>query len=243
MIVLHCSCCCPRQFNPCLLWSSFCSWYLRLLERFFAWYGEGIAKHPLITIQVCLVFVSVCSVGFLWFQSENRTEKLFIPQSSKAIDDLNTAEKYFRVKIREEIILLVASSDHLNVLSPECLKQAFKAHKAVMGLDSYLDFCVTLTGSKSKSPEDCMMISPLEFVQFNERKLNGKDLKQVQQELGKAYNSTVLMRNGRPFWYNFNRMFGVANRRHGSITDAKALQMVYLIRDPNDDDGNEDILS
>ena len=243
MSVLHCSCCCPRQFNPCLLWSSFCSWYLRLLERFFAWYGEGIAKHPLITIQVCLVFVSVCSLGFFWFQSENRTEKLFIPQSSKAIDDLNTAEKYFPVKIREEIILLVASSDHPNVVSPECLKQAFKAHKAVMEVDSYLDFCVTLSGSKSKSPDDCMMINPLEFVQFNESKLNGKDLKQVQHDLSKAYNDTVLMRNGRPFWYNFNRMFGDANRRHGSITDAKALQMVYLIRDPTDEDRNVDILS
>ncbi|XP_078372535.1 patched domain-containing protein 3-like [Oculina patagonica] len=237
------SCCCPRKFNPCLLWSSFCSWYLRLLERFFAWYGEAIAKHPLITIQICIVFVSVCSVGFVWFQTENRTEKLFIPQSSKAIADLNTAEKYFRVKIREEIILLVASSDHPNVLSPECLKQAYKAHKAVMELESYSDFCVTLSGNKSKSPDDCMMINPLEFVEFKESKLNGKDLKQVQQELNKAYNDTALMRNGRPFWYNFNRMFGGANREHGGITDAKALQMVYLIRDPSDEDGNKNILS
>ncbi|KAL9968888.1 hypothetical protein ACROYT_G021032 [Oculina patagonica] len=236
------SCCCPRQCNPCLLWSSFCSWYLRLLERFFAWYGEGIAKHPLITIQVCIVFVSVCSVGFVWFETENRTEKLFIPQSSKALDDLNTAEKYFRVKIREEIILLVASSDHPNVLSPECLKQAFEAHKAVMDLESYLDFCVTLSGNKSKSPDDCMMINPLEFVQFNESKLKGKDLKQVQQDLDKAYNDTALMRNGRPFWYNFNRMFGKANREGGSITDAKALQMVYLMRDPSGEDENEKII-
>ncbi len=34
------------------------------LLRFF-WYSEKIAKHPLITIQLCIVFVSVCSVGFL----------------------------------------------------------------------------------------------------------------------------------------------------------------------------------
>ena len=167
---------------------------------------------------------------------------MFIPQSSKAIDDLNTAEKYFRVKVREEIILLVASSDHPNVVSPECLKQAFKAHNAVMELESYSDFCVTLTGSKSKSPDDCMMINPLEFVQFNESKLNGKVLKQVQQELNRAYNSTVLMRNGRPFWFNFNRMFGDVSRERGSITDAKALQMVYLMRDPNEEDDNEKVL-
>ena len=224
------------------MWSSFCSWYLRLLERFFAWYGERIAKHPLITIQVCLVFVSVCSVGFVWFQAESRTVKLFIPQSSKSIEDLDTAEKYFRVKIREEIVLLVASPGHPNVLAPECLKQAFEAHNAVKELESYSDFCVTLSGNKSKSQDECMMINALEFVQFNESKLDGKDLQQVQRELEKAYNSTALMRNGRPFWYNFNRMFGDANREGGSITEAKALQMVYLIHDPSDDETNEKII-
>ncbi len=182
-------------------------------------------------------------MGFVWFQSENRTEKLFIPQSSKAIDDLNTAEKYFRVKFREEVILLVSTSDHPNVLSPDCLRQAFKAHNAVMELELYSDFCVTLSGNKAKSPDDCMMINPLEVLQFNESKLNGKDLKQVQEDLAKAYNdTTMLMRNGRPFWYNFNRMFGNANQKHRSISDAKALQLVYLMRDPSEEDGNEKVL-
>ena len=213
-----------------------------MLERFFAWYGGGIAKHPLITVQLCLVFVGVCSVGFAWFQSENRTEKLFIPQTSKSIDDLNTAEKFFRVKIREEIIVLVASPGHPNVLAPECLKQAFEVHNTVMELESYSEFCVTLTGNKSSSPDECMMINALEFVQFNESNLDGKNLKQVQHELAKAYNNSALMRNGRPFSYNFNRMFGNANRRPGSITDAKALQMVYLIRDPSDEDENKRVL-
>ena len=197
----------------------------------------------MLTIQICLVFVSVCSVGLVWFQSEKRTEKLFIPQSSKAIDDLNTAEKFFRVKFREEIILLVATSDHPNVLSPDCLRQAFKAHNAVVELELYSDLCVTLSGNKAQSPDDCMMINPLEVLQFNETELNSKDLKQVQEELTKAYNDTTMaMRNGRPFWYNFNRMFGDANRRHGSIIDAKALQLVYLIRDPSDEDENEKVL-
>ena len=189
------------------------------------------------------MFVSVCSVGFVWFQTENRTVELFIPQSSKAIDDLNTAEKYFRVKFREEIILFEASSDHPNVLDPECLKQTFQVHNAVMELESYLDVCVTLSGNKSKSPNDCMMINPLEFVQFNETKLDSiKDLKEAQQELDKAFKGTRLMRNGRPFWYNFNRMFGDVSREKGSMTGAKALQMVYAMRDPSDEDEIEKVL-
>ena len=153
------------------------------MERFFDWYGGGIAKHPLITIQLCIIFVSVCSVGFIWFQTENRTVNLFIPQTSQAIDDLDRAEKYFPLRIREEIVLLEASSDLPNVLEPECLKQAFKAHNAVMEVESYLDFCVTLSGNKSKSQDDCVMVTPLEFVQFNESKLDGKDLPAIRQDL------------------------------------------------------------
>jgi len=181
-------------------------------------------------------------VGFIWFQTENRTVKLFIPQSSQAIDDLDTAEKYFRLKIREEIVLLEASSDRSNVLDPDCLRQAFKAHTAVMGVESYLDFCATLSGNKSKSQDDCMMVNPLEFVQFNESKLDDKDITDVQRDLDKAFNDTALMRNGRPFRLSFNRMFGSVKRDRGSIVSAKALQMVYIMRDPSDEDENEKVL-
>ena len=212
------------------------------MERFFVCYGGAIAKHPLITIQICIVLVSLCSVGFIWFQTENRTVKLFIPQSSQAIDDLDRAEKYFRLKIREEIVLLEASSDRPNVLEPDCLRQAFKAHTAVMEVESYLDFCATLSGNKSKSQDDCMMVNPLEFVQFNESKLDDKDITDVQQDLDKAFNDTALMRNGRPFRLSFNRMFGSVKRDRGSIVSAKALQMVYIMRDPSDEDENEKIL-
>ena len=212
------------------------------MERFFVCYGGAIAKHPLITIQICIVLVSLCSVGFIWFQTENRTVKLFIPQSSQAIDDLDRAEKYFRLKIREEIVLLEASSDRPNVLEPDCLRQAFKAHTAVMEVESYLDFCATLSGNKSKSQDDCMMVNPLEFVQFNESKLDDKDITDVQQDLDKAFNDTALMRNGRPFRLSFNRMFGSVKRDRGSIVSAKALQMVYIMRDPSDEDENEKVL-
>lgn len=190
------------------------------------------------------MFVSVCSVGFVWFQSETRTEKLFIPQDSKSINDLEIAEKYFRVKIREEIILLVALPGNQNILSPECLRQAFQAHNAVIELESYTNFCVTLSANKSRSPEECVMINPLEFLQFNESKLSGKDPTQIQHELSKAYNDTSsLMRNGRPFWFNFNRMFGDAIRKDGIVTEAKVLQMIYLIQDPSDDETNEKVLA
>ena len=210
------------------------------MERFFGWFADRIARHPLIVISICLAFVSVCAVGFVWFQSENRTVKLFIPQQSRAIDDLNTAEKYFRVKVRQEIILLVASSDHPNVLAPDCLRQAFKAHRAI---GDYSDFCVTFSGEKASTEDDCMIINPLEFLQLNESSLDGKTLEQVQEDITTGYKSSSrLMRNGRTFFYNFKRTFGGVNWKDGNITGAKALQMVYLMNDPTDDKENNKVL-
>ena len=225
------------------MWSSFCSWFVRRLEHFFGWFGEGIAKHPLFTIPVCLVFVSICSVGFVWLKAENRTEKLFIPQDSQAIKDLDVADKYFRLKIREEIILLVASSDSGNVLTRDCLEQALEAHEAVVKLKSYSEVCATLSGETAKSPEDCMMVNPLELFQFEKSKLNVSD-SQIQANVTSEYTKPSLFttRNGRPFRYNFNRMFGDVTEDGGKITGAKALQMVYIVRDPSEEEANKEVL-
>ena len=50
------------------------------------------------------------------------------------------------------------------------------------------------------------------------------------------------MRNGRPFRLNFNCMFGSVKQEGGSIVSAKAIQMVYSMRDPSDEDENEKVL-
>lgn len=215
---------------------------MRLLEQFFGRLGEGIAKHPLFTIPVCLVFVSICSVGFVWLKAENRTEKLFIPQDSQAIKDLDVAEKYFRLKIREEIILLVASSDSKNALTGDCLEQALDAHDAVVTLKSFLEVCATLSGETAKSPEDCMMINPLEFFNFEKSSLNVSDSQILAKINSKLKNRNLVMRNGRPFSYNLNRIFSEVAQDADNITGAKALQMIYVVRDPSEEQENQEVL-
>ncbi|XP_073238432.1 patched domain-containing protein 3-like [Porites lutea] len=232
---IHLSGYCASKFSPCFWWSRFCRWLMTQLERFFGWFGEGIAKHPLIIISICLVFVSVCSVGFVWFKAKNRGVDLYIPQGSRSMKDLDRAEKYFRLKAREEIVLLTASPYHLNVLDPDCLREAFKAHRAVMELESYSQFCVTLSGDKAKTQDDCMIINPLEFLQFNESNLDNKTLDEILGKITKAYDSSSpLTRNGRTFSYNFKRTFGGTTPPDRPIKKATALQMVYLMNDFSD---------
>ena len=174
-------------------------------------------------------------MGFVWFKAKNRAVDLYIPQGSRSMEDLERAEKYFRLKAREEIVLLTASPGHLNVLAPDCLREAFKAHRAVMELESYSQFCVTLSGDKAKTQDDCMIINPLEFLQFNESNLDNKTLDEILGKITKAYDSSSpLTRNGRTFSYNFKRTFGGTTPPDRTIKKATALQMVYLMNDFSD---------
>ena len=58
-------------------------------------------------------------MGFVWFKAKNRAVDLYIPQGSRSMEDLERAEKYFRLKAREEIVLLTASPGHPNVRACE----------------------------------------------------------------------------------------------------------------------------
>ena len=174
-------------------------------------------------------------MGFVWFKAKNRAVDLYIPQGSRSMEDLERAEKYFRLKAREEIVLLTASPGHPNVLARDCLRQAFKAHRAVMELESYSQFCLTLSGDKAKTQDDCMIINPLEFLQFNESNLDNKTPDEILGKITKAYDSSSpLTRNGRTFSYNFKRTFGSTTPPDRTIKNATALQMVYLMNDFSD---------
>ena len=178
---------------------------------------------------------------------ENRTEKLFIPQNSKSMQDLNTAEKYFPVRFREEIVLLVASLDPPDIINRVCLEEALEVHQAVVELKSYSELCLTLSGAEAKNPKECMMINPLEIFQFDKGNLNRTD-SQLKEKVSKEYMNTMspqglfVMRNGRSFRYNFERMFGKVGKEGENITGAQALQMIYYMRDPSDEDSNVKIL-
>ena len=61
--------------------------------------------------------------------------------------------------------------------------------------------------------------------------------------MNNAYESTsILTRNGRPFQFSLNRAFGSVSRKGGRITGARAIQLIYVIRDPEDENASKEIL-
>lgn len=182
-------------------------------------------------------------MGFLWLKVESRTVKLFIPQESRAIKDLNTAEKFFRLKVRKEGIILLARPGQPNVLAPNCLREAYDIHTQILQLKSYSEYCLTLSGDKANSLEDCVTINPFEI--FQGRNFDEKTLVEIQLEVNRALkNKSLIMRNGQLFKFNFKQIFGEAKRSRdgGHVTGARSLQLHYFVSDPAGDDLGKKVL-
>lgn len=233
--------CSRHRFNPCHRWSVFCSQFVRLLQVSFVKLGENIATHPVIFLVSCILFASFCAAGFLWLEMESRTEKLFIPQKSRAIDDLNMAERFFRVRVRKEGIILVGRQEHQNVLAPACLNEAFNIHNQIMQLNSYSDYCLTLSGKKAGSLDDCVTVDPFEI--FLNKNFDEKSLTEIQENVTRALvNTSLLMRNGQLFVFNFKQIFGDVRMRKDLVLGARALQLHYFFRDPAEEDLSKKML-
>lgn len=227
----------------CDKWSALCSRFIRLLQHLVGFLGENIAGHPVACMAICIFFVLFCAVGFLWLKTESRTEKLFIPQDSRAINDLNRAEKFFRLKVRVAGVILVAHAENPNILAPECLAEAQNIHSQIITLKSFTEFCLTLSGQKASSLNNCVTIDPFQI--FQDRNFSNKSLIQIQAEINIAFNNTrLLMRDGQLFLRNFPQIFGDVTKQtsNRTITGARAMQLKYLIRDPPEDDVNKKVL-
>nr|XP_058968689.1 patched domain-containing protein 3-like [Pocillopora verrucosa] len=232
-----------HRCSLCDKWSALCSRFIRLLQHLVGFLGENIAGHPVACMAICIFFVLFCAVGFLWLKTESRTEKLFIPQDSRAINDLNRAEKFFRLKVRVAGVILVAHAENPNILAPECLAEAQNVHSQIITLKSFTEFCLTLSGQKASFLNDCVTIDPFQI--FQDRNFSNKSLIQIQAEINTAFNNTrLLMRDGQLFQRNFPQIFGDVTKQtsNRTITGARAMQLKYLIRDPPEDDVNKKVL-
>lgn len=232
-----------HRCSLCDKWSALCSRFIRLLQHLVGFLGENIAGHPVACMAICIFFVLFCAVGFLWLKTESRTEKLFIPQDSRAINDLNRAEKFFRLKVRVAGVILVAHAENPNILAPECLAEAQNIHSQIITLKSFTEFCLTLSGQKASSLNNCVTIDPFQI--FQDRNFSNKSLIQIQAEINTAFNNTrLVMRDGQLFLRNFPQIFGDVTKQtsNRTITGARAMQLKYLIRDPPEDDVNKKVL-
>jgi len=222
--------------TPYSAWTSFCNWLHNVLEKLFGTMGEVISTHPFTTIVVAILIVGVCSIGFLWLTPENRTSKIFVPQNSKSVQDLNKANTFFQMKLRQEQIIIVPRRGE-DILDIKCLKEALEIHRMVENLTGYVDICSMRSGLMARSKEFCIAINPLELFNFNE-----ENFVNVTGKLTEAFTSPgFMMSNGRPSFLNMPKMFGgiSKNKSTNEFVSAQALKLTYFLEEPESGENSD----
>ena len=203
-----------------------------MLENLFGAMGEIISNHPFITIAVSILIVGLCSFGFLWLNPEDRTTKIFVPQNSKSFQDLNKANKFFKLKLRQEQVIIVPKHGE-DILVVECLKEALQVHHMVVNLTGYADVCSSRPGLTAKSKKLCLAINPLELFNFS-----AENFVNITGKLSAALNCPgLMMQNGQPSCLNMPKMFaGLSeNKLSNEVLSAQALKITYYVDEPNND--------
>ncbi|KAG5176686.1 patched family-domain-containing protein [Tribonema minus] len=130
----------------------------RVSQRAFYRAGYWIATHRVVTLAVTLLIALACCIGFLNIQSETAGIKLWVPQSSKSKQDLDTMEDNSKSKQDLDAMedafgkadadaqLLFVAPKGANVLTLANVAQIWSAYDAVVAVtagegESYEDLC------------------------------------------------------------------------------------------------------
>lgn len=117
--------------------------------------GSYVGSMPRKTIAASIILAVLMGYGFSSWETENRNEKLWIPQDTTAAIETEMYEGYFPSSSRFNQLILQSSSSENNVLSKDSLEEAMALHKkietGVVVIDdmnkTFADICTQAGGS------------------------------------------------------------------------------------------------
>ena len=188
------------------------------MGRFFSALGELVANYPLVIILVCFLVMFALASGFAFIDTENRTEKLYIPQNSESISNLNKAKDYgfYRPSRLTEVIII--SNDGSNVLTKDCFQDALLLHEVITNISGYTELCLPLVkGLKPVVSSQCLTEEPLGIFNFS-----SNEFERLLFTLNNLQTSKIGL---------FRRVFGEMLRNtSGQIISAKAMRLIYHLK-------------
>ena len=195
-----------------------CRLYNRLIESFFAALGELVANYPLVIILGCFVIMLALASGFAFIDTENRTEKLYIPQNSQSISNLNKAKDYGFYRPSRLTEVIISNNEGSKVLTKDCFQDALLLHEVITNISGYIELCLPLVkGLKPVVSNQCLTEEPLGLFNFT-----SNEFERLLFTLNKHQTSRIGL---------FRRVFGKMLRNtSGQIISAKAIRLIYHLK-------------
>jgi len=92
--------------------------------------GFQVGLKPKLSLVFAILLTAICGAGFSRFETEDRADKLWVPQNTIAENEKNLNDKYFPSESRFNSIIVQATNDE-NVLSKQVLLDAMKMHNEI----------------------------------------------------------------------------------------------------------------
>ena len=218
-----------RRLGVWTKWASLCRHINHTLEGLFTRLGFVISKRPLPTIIVGLLLCLLLTAGFSQYRLIQRSEDLYLPQSSQALKDLNRVEEHFPMRYKMESFIILPRKGNPLALTDEIFRTALEIHEGIISIPGFEDVCV-----KNPRSQTCIYLSPLEFFDYDTNKMDN-----VSETLNMIYNNPrILASNGRQGFTNFKNYFSYFkfDDNTKTIISAEALKVEYLVKDPTNND-------
>ena len=208
-----------------IFWYKLCGKLDNIFSRFYYHVGYQVASRPYLAIVMGIITSVLLGLGFLRFHEVNRVEKLYIPQQSQAMKDLNRGSEHFLLKARPEEFILKYENDQ-SVLEPQIFKSALDIHNDIININGLNDICI-----KVELHHKCFTQSPLALFNFTKEQMNN-----VKQILTKYINSNNSLLNGRSWRMLYPNILGdfEINMHTGNIS-AKSIRVQYFLKYPDNE--------
>lgn len=206
-------------------WFRVCEHLNKAFERFYYKLGYVIASRPKLFIGVSIVTCLLFCTGFARFHELNRVEKLYIPQNSQAMIDLNRGSRNFPLKARQEEFILKYHDNNRQAIDKNLLTRSLDVDLSIVMIPGYKNVCMT------NKTAYCITLSPLEMFDFNKSEVS-KGVERVDE----LYATNALLDNGRSTRMLYHQFFG--DFKEDDITGhltAESIRVQYLLRYPEND--------
>lgn len=195
--------------------------------------------------------ICICGAGFVRWSTENRSEKLWVPQNTLAEEETSIHQEYFGSENRFNSMIVQSQSDanvnanvNANVLTKENLMQAMKMHQkitsTVVTVDdtdyTFLDLCTPAGGSCISSFSgvcNCLVLSILKQWNYDLETLqNDEDYMTTLNQYGNGVEDLAAVL-GNP---TFDVDFDVSSDNNNNMTQtqiiaAEAFSVSYFVKD------------
>ena len=211
------------------------------IGSFFNVIGLKIGNIPRKTIAVCIIITAICGAGFTRWSTENRPEKLWVPQETIAEEETAIYQSYYAATSRFNQVVVRSSDDNdSNVLTSSTLVEAMKMHLEIEQTEAtvdgtkytLVDLCTVTYGSCASFTNtpicNCLVTSVLKLWNYDLDTLESDP--DVLSTINSSYDMTQKEAIfGKPVFDDSD-----------NLVSAEAFSITYINRDRSEEAGSDE---